>query len=99
VPCHQLKRPLSASDQENTKISCEGRVTARAIADLVRFISLLCDVFALRHRAVRSKGLGTQEAAHHEIAAPPEPGYLSYIRYKLATVAPEFVAAGDHQLP
>jgi hypothetical protein len=33
------------------------------------------------------------------IAAPPEPGYLSYIRYKLATVAPEFVAAGDHQLP
>ena len=33
------------------------------------------------------------------IAEPPEPGYLSYIRYKLATVAPEFVAAGDHQLP
>ena len=33
------------------------------------------------------------------IAEPPEPGYLSYIRYKLATVAPEFVAAGVHQLP
>lgn len=33
------------------------------------------------------------------IAQPPEPGYLSYIRYKLATVAPDFVAAGDHQLP
>ncbi len=33
------------------------------------------------------------------IAEPPEPGYLSYIRYKLATVAPEFVAAGNHQLP
>jgi hypothetical protein len=33
------------------------------------------------------------------IAEPPEPGYLSYIRYKLATVAPEFVAASDHQLP
>lgn len=33
------------------------------------------------------------------IAQPPEPGYLSYIRYKLATVAPAFVAAGDHQLP
>jgi hypothetical protein len=33
------------------------------------------------------------------IAQPPEPGYLSYIRYKLATVAPAFVAAGEHQLP
>jgi hypothetical protein len=33
------------------------------------------------------------------MAQPPEPGYLSYIRYKLATVAPAFVAAGDHQLP
>ncbi len=33
------------------------------------------------------------------IAEPPEPGYLSYIRYKLATLAPDFVAAGDHQLP
>ena len=33
------------------------------------------------------------------IAEPPEPGYLNYIRYKLATGAPEFVAAGDHQLP
>jgi hypothetical protein len=33
------------------------------------------------------------------IAQPPEPGYLSYIRYKLATVAPDFVAAVDHRLP
>ena len=33
------------------------------------------------------------------IAQPPEPGYLSYLRYKLATVAPKLVAAGDHQLP
>ena len=33
------------------------------------------------------------------VAVPPEPDYLTYIRYKLATVAPEFVAAGDHQLP
>jgi hypothetical protein len=33
------------------------------------------------------------------IAQPPEPDYLTYIRYKLATVAPTFVAAGDHQLP
>jgi hypothetical protein len=33
------------------------------------------------------------------LAVPPEPGYLSYIRYKLATVAPELVAATDHQLP
>ena len=33
------------------------------------------------------------------IAEPPEPGYLSYIRYKLAAIAPEFVAAGGHQLP
>ena len=33
------------------------------------------------------------------IAEPPEPGYLSYIRSKLATVASEFVAAGDFQLP
>jgi len=33
------------------------------------------------------------------ITQPPEPGYLSYIRHKLATVAPAFVAASDHQLP
>jgi len=33
------------------------------------------------------------------IAQPPEPAYLSYLRYKLATLAPEFVAAADHQLP
>jgi hypothetical protein len=32
------------------------------------------------------------------IAEPPEPGYLSYLQHKLATVAPELVAAG-HQLP
>ena len=33
------------------------------------------------------------------IAEPPEPGYLSYIRYKLAASAPGLVAAGGHQLP
>jgi hypothetical protein len=33
------------------------------------------------------------------IAQPPEPDYLSYIRYRLATVAPDFAAAGGHQLP
>ncbi len=33
------------------------------------------------------------------ITQPPEPGYLSYVRYKLATLAPDFVAAGHHQLP
>ena len=33
------------------------------------------------------------------IAVPPELGYLGYIRYKLATIAPAFVAATDHQLP
>jgi len=33
------------------------------------------------------------------IAEPPEPGYLSYLRYKLASLAPDLVAAGDHQLP
>jgi hypothetical protein len=33
------------------------------------------------------------------IAEPPAPGYLSYIRYKLAALAPHFVAVGDHQLP
>jgi len=33
------------------------------------------------------------------LAEPPEPDYLSYIRYKLATVAPELVAADGHQLP
>jgi hypothetical protein len=33
------------------------------------------------------------------IAQPPEPGYLSYIRCKLADLAPDFVAAADHQLP
>jgi hypothetical protein len=33
------------------------------------------------------------------IAAPPEPEYVSYIKYKLASIAPELVAAGDHQLP
>lgn len=33
------------------------------------------------------------------IAEPPEPGYLSYIGYKLASIAPELVAARTHQLP
>jgi hypothetical protein len=33
------------------------------------------------------------------LAVPPEPDYLRYIRYKLATVAPELAAAGDHQIP
>lgn len=33
------------------------------------------------------------------IAEPPEPGYLSYIRYKLNSVAPGLVAANGHQLP
>ena len=33
------------------------------------------------------------------VAQPPEPGYLSYIRYKLAAIAPGFLAAADHQLP
>jgi hypothetical protein len=33
------------------------------------------------------------------IAEPPEPGYLGYIRNKLATVAPALVTAIDHHLP
>ena len=33
------------------------------------------------------------------IAEPPEPDYLSYIRYRLASVAPAFAAAANHQLP
>ena len=31
------------------------------------------------------------------IDQPPEPGYLDYLRYKLATVAPELVGGLDHQ--
>lgn len=31
------------------------------------------------------------------IAQPPEPGYLDYLRYKLATVAPGLVGGLDHQ--
>jgi hypothetical protein len=33
------------------------------------------------------------------IANPPEDGYLGYIRYRLSTAAPSFVAALDHLLP
>jgi len=33
------------------------------------------------------------------IAKPPEPGYLSYIRYRLSGVAPGLVAASGPQLP
>ena len=33
------------------------------------------------------------------ITEPPEPGYLGYIQYKLAAIAPELIAAADHQLP
>jgi len=33
------------------------------------------------------------------IAEPPEPDYVSYLRYKLASIAPELVAARAHQLP
>lgn len=33
------------------------------------------------------------------IAEPPEPGYLTYLRYKLNSVAPKLVAPSGHQLP
>jgi hypothetical protein len=33
------------------------------------------------------------------IAEPPEPGYLSYLRYKLNSIAPGLAAASGHQLP
>ena len=33
------------------------------------------------------------------LAQPPDDGYVSYIRYKLAAVAPNFVTASDHRLP
>jgi hypothetical protein len=33
------------------------------------------------------------------IADPPDPGYLSYVQHMLATVAPNFVATGEHRLP
>jgi hypothetical protein len=33
------------------------------------------------------------------ITNPLDPGYLSYVRHMLATVAPHFVAAGEHRLP
>lgn len=33
------------------------------------------------------------------LTEPPEPGYLSYLRHKLAAVAPQFAAASSHQLP
>lgn len=33
------------------------------------------------------------------IADPPDPEYLRYIRYRLASLAPDFAAAADHQLP
>jgi hypothetical protein len=33
------------------------------------------------------------------IAEPPEPGYLGYIRYKLATIAPGLITASGHRLP
>jgi hypothetical protein len=32
------------------------------------------------------------------LVASPEPGYLRYLRHKLASVAPSFAAALDHQL-
>jgi hypothetical protein len=31
-------------------------------------------------------------------ATPPEPGYLDYLRHKLASLAPDFVAALDHRI-
>ncbi len=33
------------------------------------------------------------------IAQPPEPGYLDYLRLRVASLAPRFAAALDHQLP
>lgn len=33
------------------------------------------------------------------LVEPPDPGYLSYIRHRLTTIAPAFVAAAAHQLP
>ncbi len=40
-----------------------------------------------------------QPVIHELLIEPPEPGYLTYLRYKLAAVAPEFAAASTHQLP
>ena len=33
------------------------------------------------------------------LATPLEPGYLDYLRYRLASAKPTFVAAINHQLP
>lgn len=32
-------------------------------------------------------------------ATPPDEGYIAYLRHKLSSVAPAFVAAIDHRLP
>lgn len=73
-------------------------------------LPLICDAFilAVARRTLRSTDappLATIGSLYYFkpvidelIAQPPDPGYLPYIRHRLAAVAPHFVAAA-HRLP
>jgi hypothetical protein len=73
-------------------------------------LDLVCDalILAVLRRSFRpadAPPLATIGSLHYFkpvidelLAQPPEPGYLAYIRHRLATVAPHFLAAA-HRLP
>jgi HEAT repeat protein len=67
--------------------------------------ALLLAVARRSFRSASAQPLGPIATLHYfrpvieEIMAQqPEPGYLEYLRHRLATTAPRFVAALDHQL-
>jgi len=83
-----------------------GALHDRGVSLTIVYAALILAVARRTFRSERAPPLAPIATLHYIrplidelIAEPPEPGYLSYIRYKLATRAPEFVAAGDHQLP
>jgi hypothetical protein len=83
-----------------------GELHDRGISlDLVR-AALLLVVARRTLRSASSSPLAPIATLHYIrpvidelIAAPPDPDYLGYIRYKLAAIAPDFAAAAAHRLP
>jgi len=87
------------------------RQLAGALHDRGVSLEVVCAalVLAVARRTLRSPGapvLAPVATLHYFqpviaelIEEPPAPGYVGYLRYKLSTAAPDFVAASDHQLP
>ena len=83
-----------------------GKFHDRGVPLEVVHVALILAVARRTFRSASALPLATIATLHYLqpvidelLAEPPEPDYLTYIRYKLAAIAPELVAAGGHQLP